>query len=282
MRGVRMAGLKQRRNSALDSMAERLENALKTSGAKENAQTYMMRGMRFAILAFVLFWLVWAIAIEEVMLGMALSMAVFAAVFSIWLYIPFMKQRAAGESVEKELPFALMGMAVELNMSVPFEKCIENASANKKYGVLSSEFKKVLYEVRECGASMQEALFGFAERAGSLIVKRAVTQLVSAYEQGSGSNAGQPLKMIAKEQFARQRAISKEFSGKLVVFSLMFIAVSAIVPALFQAFIVVGSTFMELDFTAGDVLLIAALGFPAIDIAVLAYIRGKTPAFLRG
>jgi hypothetical protein len=61
----------------------------------------------------------------------------------------------------------------------------------------------------------------------------------------------------------------------------LFIAVSAIVPALFQSFVIVGSMVLELDFTPLQVLLVTAVFFPLVDIAVLLYIRGKTPVFLR-
>jgi hypothetical protein len=53
------------------------------------------------------------------------------------------------------------------------------------------------------------------------------------------------------------------------------------VPALFQSFVIIGSMFLEMRFTALQVLLIVALGFPMIDLAILLFIKQKTPMFLR-
>lgn len=240
-----------------------------------------LQGLRYALLAAVLFWFVFALVSEDLAGGAMISGLVCAGVLGVWACLPKMRRRAAAEEIEKDLGFALMQMAVELSMNAPFEKCMVRV-AEGNYGRLSQEFRRAMEEIRGAGAAVQEALFNFASRIDSLAVKRAVAQMIAAYEQGSRKDAGEPLKRIAREHFARQRAVAKEFSGKLVVFSLMFIAVSAIAPALFLAFMAVGSTFMELDFSAEQVLLIAALGFPAIDLAALFYIRSKTPRFLRG
>ena len=68
----------------------------------------------------------------------------------------------------------------------------------------------------------------------------------------------------------------------MVVYSLLFVAVSAIVPALFQSFVIVGSMVLTLSLTAQQIFLIIVVGFPALDLAALYYIKAKTPLFLRG
>ena len=121
----------------------------------------------------------------------------------------------------------------------------------------------------------------FAERIDSLQVKRAVALFVSVYEQGKEAG-GAGVKMLARELLAKQRAESKEFSGRLVVYSLLFIAVSAVVPALFQSFAIVGSMVLNFSMTSVQIFLIIVVVFPAIDLIALYYIRAKTPVFLRG
>jgi len=64
--------------------------------------------------------------------------------------------------------------------------------------------------------------------------------------------------------------------------SLLFIGISAIVPALFQSFSIVGSAILNLSFTATQLFLIIVVGFPLLDLAVLLYLRSRTPVFLRG
>jgi pilus assembly protein TadC len=173
-----------------------------------------------------------------------------------------------------------MSIAVELNLGVPFLDAIGHASLGR--GCCAREFEIVAGEVKEQGASMQDALRHFSERIGSRLVKRSVMQLAAAFEHGGSGRSGEPVKRIAMEILTRQRVESKLFSGKLVMFSLLFIAVSAIVPALFQSFSLVGSAILSMSFTATQLFLIIAVGFPLLDIAVLLYIRAKTPFFLRG
>ena len=67
----------------------------------------------------------------------------------------------------------------------------------------------------------------------------------------------------------------------MVVYALVFIAVSAIVPAMFLSFVLIGSYFMKLSFTAVHVLVISTLIFPIIDAGVLMAINSKTPLFLK-
>lgn len=258
----------------------KLQEDLKRAGMETEAGRYFADALKYGTLISVFFWLVYALASEELMAGAACCLLVFAASVSAFLYYPKMRMRRRGEMIEKDLPFALMAMSVELNMGIPFERVIENA-AKENYGLVSLEFGKMAAEIRERGASIQEGLFGMSERVDSLMLKRCVSQLVGIYEHGGSGNGGEAIRRLAVEQLAKQRAVSKEFSGKLVVFSLMFIAVSAIVPALFQSFVVIGSMFMEMDFTPLQVLLIAVVGFPLVDLGVLLYIRGKTPVFMR-
>jgi len=65
------------------------------------------------------------------------------------------------------------------------------------------------------------------------------------------------------------------------MYSLVFIAVSAIVPAMFQSFILIGSYFMALSFTAEQVFIIIVVLFPIIDVGILMMINNKTPEFLK-
>ncbi len=239
------------------------------------------RNFRNSAIAALCAWFVSSLFLEEIALSLIPAIIVFALVYSLFLYRPKLRRRKFALKIEKDMPFALLSLAVETEMDVQFETALGNI-AMQDYGLVSAEFRKIVSEIRDSGASVQEALFNFAERANSLDVKRAITQIVAAYEQGSGKRSSSPLKKLAHEMLLKQHSESKEFSNKLVVFSLMFIAVSAIVPALFQAFIIVGSAFLALQLSALQILLIVALLFPALDVAVLLYIRARTPEFLKG
>ena len=242
---------------------------------------YLERGIKYSAFGAVVFFIIVSLVLEELFFGAIASFVVFCSILGFWVYAPKAKIKKRAAEVEKELPFALMAMAVELNIGIAFEKAMEGISKNN-YGEVSREFEKALKEIKHAGSSVQEALLRMGERVESLSLKRSLSQLSSIYEHSSSRERGEPIKRLAREMIAKQRAQSKEFSGKLVIFSIIFIALSAIIPALFQAFIIVGSMFLEIELTALQVGLIIAVGFPLLDIGVLFYIRSKTPAFLRG
>jgi flagellar protein FlaJ len=102
--------------------------------------------------------------------------------------------------------------------------------------------------------------------------------LNNIYLHGSSSET---LKRLTDDLLVRQKIESKEFSGKMVVYALVFIAVSAIMPSMFQSFILIGSYFMKISFTPLQVLAIVVILFPALDISILFMIHSKTPIFLR-
>lgn len=225
-------------------------------------------------------WLLFGLLLENLALSALIGLICFFPVFGLLLYYPKIKRRQYAGLVEAGIPFCLMNIAIELNLGVAFINALQHASDGKD--VCAREFRAIVKEVREQGASVQEALRDFSERIDSRLVKRAVTQLLAAFEQGNSKNCGEPIKRIAAEILTRQRVESKLFSGKMVVSGMLFIAVSAIVPALFQSFSIVGSVILQMRFTAVQLFLIIVAGFPLLDIAVLFYIRSKTPAFLRG
>ncbi len=247
---------------------------------KENATGYIERAAKQAALVAVAAWFLIALVLDEIIKSFFFGTIIGLCFFAAKLYYPLLQKKNFAALVERDLPFALLAMSVELNLNVPFEKAMKNI-AGENYGAASREFEATCNEISLRGASVQDALLHFSERVDSLQVKRCVSQLVSICDQGGRKNRGLPIKKLAKEMLAKQRAESKEFSGKLVVFSLLFIAVSAIVPALFQSFVTVGSMFLEVKFSALQVLVITTIGFPLLDLAILLYIKNKTPVFLR-
>jgi len=257
-----------------------LRGNLKTAGFSIEAEKYAEQAGKAAVLIGLLGWFLGVLVRQPLGTGLLYGVLAGVGAMGLALYLPVMRKAELAGKVEKDLPFALMQISVELNMNVPFEKTLESVEKGS-YGVLAGEFRKLMREIRESGASIQEALFHLSERIDSSMLKRAVSQLSNVYEQGSRNKNGEPIRQLAKELLLKQKAESKEFSGKLVVFSLMFIAVSAIIPAFFLAYVIIGSMFLKMKFTALQVLLIAAVGFPFVDLAVLAMIKAKTPVFMR-
>ncbi|MBN1940754.1 MAG: hypothetical protein JW772_01075 [Candidatus Diapherotrites archaeon] len=234
-----------------------------------------------ALLCGVLAWFVLTIATENALFGLASGCTAFLAALAAKQLLPFLKEKKRIAFIERDLPFALMSISIDLGLNIAFEKAILNiAESNLK---ISKEFKRILLDAKKKGMSIPSSLIAFSERTKSTLVKRVVLQLNSIYIYGAreASQSSEAVRRLALEIFSAQKAESTAFSGKLVVFSLMFIAVSAVIPAFFQSFIIVGSMVLQLELTAAQIFFAIAILFPALDIFVLAYIKAKTPVFLR-
>jgi len=214
-----------------------------------------------------------ALFLAAVTLGQpALAPIAGAAGFAVvYLYPSYRKRELAG-AIERELPLSLRSIATLLSIGLAFEDALRQGCREP---ALAKEIRKALREV-ELGATVPEALESLAARYESKALEKAMAQLGSIYEKRGDANA---LRKLSDEVAGEQRAAMQEYSGKLVVCSLVFIAVSAVLPALFQAYAIVGSTFMSSTITAEQALWIPVAAFPIVDVAVLAFIRLKRPFF---
>lgn len=250
---------------------------LKKAGINLSEKEFTEKSIKYSLI-FASISIVCVFAFSKIFTALLFGVLSFCLGVFCSMKIPLYLKKRKAKKIEKHLPFALMAMSVELNINLSFEKILKNVS--KDYGEFSLEIKKALKEI-ESGATIQEALFNLSERTDSKILKRSLSQITSIYEHGS-EQKGEPIKQLAKELLSRQKTESKEFTSKMVMYSVVFIVLSAIIPAMFQAFISIGSTFMELDFNAVQVLLITTVFFPLINLGILLMIKSKTPEFLKG
>lgn len=244
------------------------------------AEKKFEKNLKWSLVVFFVAWFVTAVFLQDLTGSLVVGLVAGTIGFVFSYQWPLAKKRLALQKAGAELPFVLLSMSIELNLSRPFEKVLEKASLSG-FLFAAAEFKQVVFEINQKGASVSTALGHLANRFSDLDSKRAIIQLIHAYEHGNKKHRGGALKRIAVELLAKQRIAAKAFSSKLAVFSLVFIAVSAIVPALFSSFVVIGSGFLDFSFAPEHILFISAIGFPLLDIAILALIRHQTPVFLR-
>ncbi|MFA6065211.1 MAG: type II secretion system F family protein [archaeon] len=222
-------------------------------------------------------WLGAGVLTKNILLSLGIGLIAATLIFVLLLQAPLAKKKAYAKKVEAELPLFLMQLSTEISIGKSFFKAIEDSC--KEQSDTSKEFALVLQDMKK-GASFSEALEQFNKRMDSLAIRRVCSNLSNLQTQGSKDTTS--IKKLAQEMLLKQRIESKEFSGKMVVYALVFIAISAIVPAMFQSFILIGSYFMKLSFTAPQVFLISVILFPIADLAVLLVIDSKTPIFLKG
>ncbi len=189
-------------------------------------------------------------------------------------------KKKENEEIEMELPFALMHLRTRLILGEQFESALE-AVALSTPGSLGRELSMISMEIKRKGASVSQAFLHAIERVNSLEFRRACSHLAGLYEQGFSENSLGSLESLHRNLLSGQRVKLKDFSGKMVVYSLMFVAFSTVMPALFLAFILVGSMFLDLSFPPTTAFLVVMVVFPVMDLMVLLYIRERTPLFAR-
>ncbi|MBU0586095.1 type II secretion system F family protein [Candidatus Micrarchaeota archaeon] len=174
--------------------------------------------------------------------------------------------------MEAMLPLILRNLAMLLGLGVPFFQAMKMASHNN---VL---FASAIIEVEQ-GASIQRALAGIAEDNPSSIIKRAVTQMISAYEQG-GNN--QEIKRISDELISLQKYNLRDYASKSSLFGLIFVIFTTVVPTFFLVLSTVGKAALGIEIPAGLFVIAFVVVFPLIDLLILTVAGSQVPPSLFG
>ncbi len=222
-------------------------------------------------------WLIIGVLLKNILLGAGVAIIITLIIFVILLELPLLKRKKYALQIESELPLFLTKLSSEIKLGKNFTNAI--LSAANEDSLVSGEFRLIVKDMNK-GASFEEALERMNQRIDSHNIKRACSNLSNLHNNGKKDVSG--IKKLAEELLLKQRIESKEFSGKMVVYALVFIAVSAIIPAMFMSFALIGSYFMKLSFTPEQIFLISIILFPLMDSGVLILINSKTPLFLKG
>ena len=244
---------------------------LKLAGLRAESGRYLSFSLSVSLAIFLLSLLLFLLSLE-LLLALAFSLIAFALAYLFLLKLPSILAKRRGQEIETDLPIALRSIATELAVGISFEKCLAHA-AKSGYSI-APEMGEAAREIELGGSNVPDALRGVALRVDSIIVKRAMQQMIEAYGHGS---KGEGLRHLADELIEAQKAGTREHGARIAFLGLLFMAISCIVPALFQAYAVVGSAFLSSSFSASDIWLAYALGFPLAGSVVLIAIYEKTP-----
>jgi|GEM_PF-769221 len=231
-------------------------------------------------------WLCIGIYLKNPLLSLGIALLLGVVIFIFIFQEPMVKRAKRAKKVESQLPLFLTKLIFEIKSGKTFLTALndltlnnKNKIGNKKMNEVEEEFAKVVSDINK-GCSLSEAFERMNKRLGSTNIKRATSNLFGIYTNGTKDTIG--IKKLVSELLLKQRIESKEFSGKMVVYALVFIAISAIVPAMFQSFMLIGSYFMKMQINGITAFGISTLLFPLIDVAILSMINSKTPIFLKG
>ena len=260
----------QKKSSFLEKKISKKADLRKKDVVKLKANSLKMSVFisLFALLALELF-------LKNLLLAAGYSIIVLAIVFVVLMQVPVVRMKKRVKRMENDLAYFLLDFIMELKVGKDFLSALRKICTDENFA--AKEYALVINDIDK-GSSIVEALRKMNTIMQSTIVRRVNSNLMTLYLHGNRTDSA---KRFADELLLKQRIESKEFSGKMVVFALVFIAVSAIVPAMFASFILIGSYFMKIQFTALQVFVIIVIVFPMIDAMVLMLINSKTPLFLK-
>ena len=170
----------------------------------------------------------------------------------------------------RELPFFLNSLASDLEKNIPLKLSLENQS--RRETIIGKKIKQALELVLKKGYNLESAL----ERIGAdnKELERVIYQINDILQSGT-KNKAETFRLLSHNFTDQQSIAIKNYSTKLSFISLIFVVVSAIVPALFLMFFLVGSNFFEISISNIGVILITLVLFPIIDMFILLFMRAN-------
>lgn len=190
--------------------------------------------------------------------------------FSISFFIKRIKEQDNNTRILRELPFFLNGLAGDIEKNIPLKLALENRA--KQNSVIGERIARALQLVTKKGYNLEVALEESTKDNKEL--QRVIYQINDILSSGTKNKAD--TFRILSNNFSEQQSIAiKNYSTKLNFLSLVFVVVSAIVPALFLMFFLVGSNFFEISISGVGVIMITIVVFPIIDMFILLFMRSN-------
>lgn len=167
-------------------------------------------------------------------------------------------------------------LLIELETHHSWENALARAAEHTPYP-LRPKLENTLERYRQKGMPLDESFERLSDEVPTPLVQRTIGLLRHVHAHGSTPSSRDALRKMVEDVRMHQRTRWKSFAQKLVLLSLVFIGVSALVPALFLAFVTIGSRFLELSITQNDILVMAWGVFPLLDAGVLVMVYWQMP-----
>ena len=203
----------------------------------------------------------------------SMAMVIVAMAYTFLLYYPKIKEQRSYSDINRELPYALRHMGIELKSGKGLHDSMVTIK-NADYGSLSHEFNRVLEEVKY-GKPTEDSLLEMSHRVKSEGLSRAVHQIISTLRVGG--NLSNSLDVIAQDISFDMQIKLKEYSQKLNSFILIYTFIAILTPTIGLIMLMAGSTVMG-DIVSSELLLVIyTLFFPMIVMFMGMFIKKLEP-----
>jgi len=190
--------------------------------------------------------------------------------FTSLFFIKRIREQDKRTRILRELPFFLNNLASDIEKNVPLKLALENRA--KQESVIGLKISSALQLVIKKGYTLEAALEETTKDNKEL--QRVIYQVNDVLTSGT-KNKAETFRILSNNFVEQQVIAIKNYSTKLNFISLVFIVVSAIVPALFLMFFLVGSNFFEISISTIGVIMITVVLFPIIDMFILMFMRSN-------
>ena len=229
-------------NMLYKSFGRRIEADLQSAEMRYSVEQYLTLVLSATILIWLillafLFVLILA-ANLDILISILLLIIAPIACFAMAMIMPGSRAKSLASSIDKELPFALRHMSIEIRAGVGIFKTMESI-ASSDYGALSDGFRSVLFNI-EKGVPTEDALDMWGERTRSEGLRRMVSHLVRAMK--TGGNLSDIMITIAEDVSFERRMKIADFAEKLNLMGLFLMMVAIVLPVLITILTVIGSS----------------------------------------
>jgi len=102
------------------------------------------------------------------------------------IYYPKIKLLLFKGEIKLQILMAILHIISMLDSGASLQEAIKNIASSSEYGVVSFEFKTIIFDIVRGGYSFAEALERGRQRTGIMLMKKLFTQLIAAANQGRG------------------------------------------------------------------------------------------------
>ena len=213
-------------------VGRKLEKDLLASGMNYSVDQYLTLSLTATVVIGLISLLIFGfLAITEILEALYAILAIIIIPFLVMfvsMVIPSSQASKIASKIDKELPFALRHMSIEIRAGVGIYKTMESI-ATSGYGPLSDGFRWVLHQV-EKGVPTEDALSAWAERTRSESLSRVVSHLVRALR--TGGNLSEIMVTIADDVAFERKMKIADFAEKLNMLGLFLMFATVIGPVM--------------------------------------------------
>lgn len=195
----------------------------------------------------------------------------FIFAFFTFANYPKVKAKRISRKLEKDLPYALRHMLIEVRSGISLYEAM--VSVSEDYGEASEEFQRIVKDING-GKPQVKALEDSIVRNPSTQYRRAMWQMINALK--SGTDVSSTLETLVDSMVKQQKLKVKRYGKELNPYVLMYLMIAVIVPSLGVTFLIVLSTFTSMGL--GQFLFFQILGGLIIfQIFFLNFVKSKRP-----